>query len=101
MGLFGRKNALSAPRSVGDDPKSAEILRAWIVHGDLHVVLRHDAFEDDAAWGLLLVDLARHVANARQQSGGREPTEVLQRIRAGFDAEWESPTDEARGQVTQ
>lgn len=99
MGLFGKKNPLSAPPSVGDDPKAAEILRACIVHGDLHVVLRHDAFEDDAAWGLLLVDLARHVANARQQADGRQPAEVLRRIREGFDAEWESPTDEPRGEV--
>jgi hypothetical protein len=36
----------------------------------------------------LLVDLARHVAQAYAQGEGADPAQVLARIREGFDAEW-------------
>src|ERR671923_263754 len=38
-----------------------EVLRAAIVDGGLHVSLRR-AFEDPEAWGMLIADVARHVA---------------------------------------
>jgi hypothetical protein len=47
----------------------------------------------------MLVDLARHVANGYEQAEGRNRSEVLGQIRAGFDAEWESPTDDATGRL--
>lgn len=42
---------------------------------------------------MFLVDLAKHVANSYQQSEGRDFAEVLSRIKAGFDAEWNHATD--------
>ena len=45
----------------------------------------------------MLVDLARHVAGAYQQTQGRDPAEVMDRIRAGFDAEWNAATDKPEG----
>jgi hypothetical protein len=49
-------------------------------------------WQDPAAWGLVLVDLARHSAQAYEHDGQKRD-EVLARIRAGFDAEWSAPTD--------
>jgi hypothetical protein len=60
--------------------------------------LRHDAWEDPAAWGLMLVDIARHVARAHGQEGEDEE-EVFQRILAGFHAEIQLPTDTPRGEL--
>jgi hypothetical protein len=47
----------------------------------------------------MLVDLAKHLANVYEQAEGRDRREVLERIKLGFDAVWESPTDEAQGHV--
>jgi hypothetical protein len=85
---------LRIPDAAKTDPKSLEILQVWAAHGDQHVSLRVGLWEDPAMWGLMLVDLARHFANAYQQDEGRDRIKTLQRIKAGLDAEWESPTDE-------
>jgi hypothetical protein len=61
--------------------------------------LRAEAWEDPAAWGIMLVDLARHVARAYEQLKGLAREETLSRIHEGFDAEWTSPTDQPRGKV--
>jgi len=50
-------------------------------------------------WGIMLAGLADHVSNAYEQGAGRDRSEVLARIRQGFDAEWQSPTDEAQGNL--
>jgi len=49
-------------------------------------------WQDPSAWGLMLVDLARHAAESLRGRWTRRD-EVLFRIRAGFDAEWSTPTD--------
>jgi hypothetical protein len=47
----------------------------------------------------MLVDLAKHVANAYEQQEGRSNSDSLQRIRAGFDAEWSKATDHPAGHI--
>ena len=49
----------------------------------------------------MLVDFARHIANAYEQDGRGDYFEVLARIREMFDAEWDSPTDIATGKLTE
>jgi hypothetical protein len=71
-----------------------ELASIWIVDKKQQVVLSGNLWDDPAAWGLMLVDIARHVANAYADQG-RSRDEVLRRIRAAFDAEWEAPTDVA------
>jgi hypothetical protein len=69
-----------------------EVLRAVIVDGGLHVSLRR-AFDDPEAWGMLIADIARHVARiyATEDKFGEE--ETLARVRAIFEAEMDAPTD--------
>lgn len=55
-------------------------------------------WSDAAAWGLLLVDIARHVANAVGKESQSDPSIVLSRIRAGMNAEWDRFTSEAPGE---
>jgi hypothetical protein len=90
---------LPIPPAVANDPKAFEVARIWASRGSQHVSLGTEAWEDPAAWGLMLVDLARHVANGYEQAQGRDRNDVLLRIRAGFDAEWQSPTDEPTGGI--
>jgi hypothetical protein len=49
------------------------------------------------AWGILLSDIARHVADALQQSYGLEKSEVLARMRSVFDTELDRPTAATKG----
>jgi hypothetical protein len=69
-----------------------EIVRAVVVDGALHVSLR-PAFDDPQAWGMLLADLARHVARIYQNEGKAPEARTLERVRMMFDAELDNPTD--------
>jgi len=84
---------LPIPPAAASATQAVEIARAWIVDHKQHVTLNAPAWKDPAAWGMFLVDLAKHVANSYQQSEGRDTVEVLTRIKAGFDAEWSHATD--------
>jgi hypothetical protein len=65
--------------------------------GGEHVSLASGLWDDPACCGIMLVDLAHHVANADEQGAGMDHLEALARIREVFDAEWESSTDEVHG----
>jgi hypothetical protein len=83
--------ALQAPPAALEQG-GTEVLRGVIVDGGLHISLRR-AFDDPQAWGMLLADIARHVARiyAREESLAEETTII--RIRSMFDAELDMPTD--------
>ncbi|NJL71765.1 MAG: DUF5076 domain-containing protein [Candidatus Competibacteraceae bacterium] len=85
---------LSLPKQVTDDPLATEVLRVWLTGDTQTFILRSDVWDDPAAWGILLVDLARHLANSYTATSGNYQ-QVIDRIRAGFDAEWDHPTDDA------
>lgn len=86
------KQELPIPSSIEGCEKAIEMARIWIADGDQHVVLSPDLWSDPGAWGLMLVDLARHVANAYAQKG-HDSSVVLANIRAAMDAEWAAPTE--------
>ncbi len=84
---------LQPPNSIHGASKAIELARIWIADGNQHVAISGNLWKDPAAWGLMLVDLAKHVANVYAQHG--ENREVaFKRILAGFLAEIEAPTDE-------
>jgi hypothetical protein len=69
-----------------------ELLRAVIVDGGLHVSLRR-AFDEPDAWGVLIADVARHVARVYASETAMTEDQVLERVRAMFEAEMDEPTD--------
>ena len=69
-----------------------EVLRAVIIDGGLHVSLRR-AFDDPEAWGMLIADVARHVARVYATEDKFREEETLARVRAIFEAEMDAPTD--------
>jgi hypothetical protein len=75
---------LSHPPGVKHASRAMEIVRVWIVDEKQQVVLSGNLWDDPAAWGLMLVDLARHVANAYEDQG-HDRNRVLSRIREAFD----------------
>jgi hypothetical protein len=94
-----RMTELAIPAKAHDDPRSVEVARIWVAGGCQHVSLKVGQWSDPAAWGIILVDLARHVASAHQQMEGRDPDDTLAKIKEGFDVEWDYPTDAVTGGV--
>ena len=90
---------LSLPNIAGH-PEAVEALRVWVVPGDGQEFSVRPVWEDPGAWGLLFVDLARHVAYAYEQQG-MSGEDTLWRIREMFDAEWNAPTDHSDDVSTQ
>lgn len=89
-------NELPVPSAAANDERALELARVWAAGGKQHVALATQIWDDPASWGIMLVDLARHVANAYGASAsGMTREAVLERIKVGFDAEWSHPTDEA------
>jgi hypothetical protein len=98
----GESRVITSPSArhsplASSDPKARELIRVWGAQGSQHVTIAAETWEDAAAWGIMLVDLARHVARSFESKGKGSAEQVLARLREGFDAEWASPTDEPSG----
>lgn len=96
--MFGKrtnKNSLDVPPLANKNSAAVEVLRVWAAPGSPQQLTLRTTWSDPGAWGLLIVDVARHAANA-YKAEGRDPHEVLARIRELFDAEWSNTTEDAR-----
>jgi hypothetical protein len=97
---MAESDQLLIPDAAKKAAKSFEVLRVWLANEGQHVSLRVGVWNDPAAWGILLADLARHVANSYEKDGGLDRLKTLQRIKAAMNAELVSPTDESSGQIS-
>ena len=96
--MFGRKKQsqeLDVPPVATSDAEAVEVLRVWASPGSGQELTLMTCWKDPGAWGLLLADVARHAAKAYGREG-QDADEVSRRIREMFEAEWSSPTDEAK-----
>jgi hypothetical protein len=99
---MGSEKILGIPPAAQRDKASFEVMRVWIAEQGQHVSIQSGAWEDPFAWGIVLADLARHIALAHQlQKDGTDPDAFLERLLEGFQAEIDNPTDEPEGEVTQ
>ncbi len=83
---------LPIPAAALREGDALEVVRVWLAGGRQHIAVR-TVWSDPAAWGLLLVDLAKNVAGAYESGGHLAAEEALKRIFAGFDAERAGATD--------
>ena len=93
--MFGKrtyKNSLEAPPLAEANSDAVEVLRVWAAPGSSQELTLKTTWKDPGAWGLMLVDVARHAAQA-YSAEGHNPSEVLERIRNFWNAEWSAPTD--------
>ena len=81
---------LMIPGPAERDENAREVLRAWASGGMQHISINVHHWDDPFGWGMLLVDLAKHVANAFEQSGRMSRAAVLERIKQNFDGSWSS-----------
>jgi hypothetical protein len=87
-------NQLLIPEAAKSDVNSMEIIRVWIANKNQHFTLRVGLWNDPAAWGLLLADIARNVAKSYGQDTAVDLRAILERIKLAFNTELENPTDE-------
>lgn len=90
---FEQRGELDPPPIAAENPDAMEVLRVWTAPDVCQQFVLKTTWKDPGAWGVALVDIARHVANAYEREE-RDRAEILGRIRELFDAEWSSPTDE-------
>ncbi len=86
---------LDPPPFANSEPSATEILRVWAVPTKGQQLTLKTTWDDPGAWGLLLADVARHVARA-YANDGLDPVEALARIRLLLEAEFARPTDEPK-----
>lgn len=92
--MLKENKELQIPANIKNDSNSIEILRTWVTEDRQTFFIKPDIWEDPAAWGILLVDLAKQLANSYSEYAKMDKSDVLNRIRQGFDAEWETATTE-------
>jgi hypothetical protein len=90
---MSNKHHLPVPSDVAEDPNAIELIRAWNSNGGLICALQPMRWEDSRSWGILLADIARHVANALREERGDEQAVTLVKIRDMFNLELSDPTD--------
>ena len=70
------------------------MLRVWSDGQGVEVCV-NPIFADAGAWGVLLVDIARHAAKAHAKIRGGNEAEIFARMWQFAKAEWGEPTDAA------
>ena len=93
---------LCIPDGVEVDPQATEMLRLWAANNKLNVSINlgcyHDQGHDEAsAWGVILTDLARHVAHGLAQRYDKNEVDEAKKIIEGILAELDSPTTDIKG----
>ena len=86
------ENELNPP-PVSKNSQAHECLRVWC-GTDMQQIALRTTWKDPGAWGLLLVDIARHAAKAYSAESDIPESEALERIKQLINAEWDSPTDD-------
>ena len=94
-----KKKALPVPNSNDSTPNAFEIFSVWYVDDSPYVSIKFGAWKDPAAYGIMMADLTRHIAQAYWQAEGRDKQETFHRILEGFNAQIEFPADEPAGKL--
>lgn len=94
---------LQVPDAALRDPDAVEIARVWIAEQGLHCTLKvgmyHESHEvgEQRAWGTILADMTRHIANALRNAYGLDPDKSIDLIRDAYIAELAAPTSDVKG----
>jgi hypothetical protein len=83
--------------------RSVEMIRVWLADKRQHVVLNVGFWEDRglderSAWGILIADMIRHIANAHESEYGHDPAETVSIIQRALRVELENPTSGCLGE---
>ena len=96
-------DALGIPPAALRDTNALELARVWIAEQGLHCSLRVGLYAGDgvsretAAWGIILADLAGHVADALSAEGMGARTDLLDALTESFNTEMAAPSSRRTG----
>jgi hypothetical protein len=90
---------LTIPPAAEEDPAAFEILQVWGAKNEQHVTIFWDLWDDPSTWGIMLADLAGHIANALFQERAIPKAETLREIRTVFNKEIEAQRHAPEGKV--
>jgi len=86
---------LAVPRAAVEDAASFELLRVWVAHQAQQVTLRAGIWQEPAAWGVMLADLARSIVKIHvENDSDMEADTFLSGLLEGFDNEIEAVLEE-------
>jgi hypothetical protein len=94
---------LVIPPAAQRDENSVQMLSAWIAEKGLHCSLNIGMWQDNGrneapAWGILLADTVRHIANALQEQYGHAAPDTIASVLASLHKELGHPTSGTEGQ---
>jgi len=93
---------LIVPPAAQRDEGSVQMLSAWIAEKGLHCSINIGMWQDNeqnesAAWGILLADTVRHIANAMHDQYGHARADTISAILDSLDTELGGPTSGVEG----
>ena len=91
--------SLGIPENADKEPEAQELLRLWTTANGERVALHVDGSIPVEGWGIMLADLARHLANAYAQKGHGSIQDNYREILASFLLEAGDPTDTVSGSI--
>lgn len=80
---------LPIPDSTKRQERALEVLRVWINGDGAMDATANVAFEDPAAWGVLLIDIARHLSKAYAEQTGVDEVEAFETMRQVLHQTWD------------
>jgi hypothetical protein len=98
---MAKLNELPIPPAALEDKNAQEMLRAWAAKKKLNCSINVFAWgkgkDAPIGWGIVLADVARHVADALVVETGADRAASIQEIRRVFNDELDSPTSDTSG----
>jgi uncharacterized protein (DUF2267 family) len=93
---------LVVPPAAQRDENAVQMLSAWIAGQGLHCTLNIGMWHEDGtaeapAWGILLADVVRHIANAIREEYGTEADKTIDAVLQALQRELEDPTSKVKG----
>jgi hypothetical protein len=97
--------ALVIPQAAVRDEGSVEVARVWIAERGLHCAFKVGMYaeagvqRETSAWGIILADMAGHVADALSKDGMGNRAELFQAILESFIEETAAPSSALTGEA--
>ena len=97
-------NELPIPEIALRDDLGVEMLRVWVAQRQLHCSIKVGMYRDsgkvseDKAWGILLADVVRHIANAMEERNSKDADLMIRQIAKYFMKELKLPTSDLDGE---
>jgi hypothetical protein len=95
-------HSLPIPQAALRDENAVHMLGGWIAEQGLHCSLNVGFFaanghDEPAAWGMMLADVVRHIADAMSKDSGVASHTTVAAILAALEHELDEPTSDVEG----